>query len=84
MRANKDSSLLLLAVKENILMFDMTSNTLHSRYEGHADTISCLNFATKGTAFVSSAENEGFVNVWKQADSGSTSANPFKMLEIGS
>ena len=84
MRLNKDSSHLLLAVKENVLMYDMESKSLHSKYEGHADTIQCLNFATKGTSFVSSALNEGFVNVWKQTEQGSTSSNPFKMLEVGS
>ena len=77
-------SWILLAIRENILLYSLDSNTLHSRYEGHADIVKCLNFGTQGTNFVSSAENEGFVNVWKQADCDSTSSSPFKMLEVGS
>ena len=77
-------SWILLAIRENILLYSLDSNTLHSRYEGHPDIVKCLNCGTQGTNFVSRAENEGFVNVWKQGDEESTSSSPFKMLEVGS
>ena len=73
----------MLAKRENILLYSLESKELLTRYEGHAESICTLEFAHTGNSFISTAENEGFANVWQTEAQEATVASPFKMLEIG-
>ncbi|GES86925.1 WD repeat-containing protein 43 [Rhizophagus clarus] len=64
----------LLSVGHSIIMLDLQSKQILKTFTGHATRITNIMFSTKDELFITSAEHDRFINIWKCQDNGSLDA----------
>ncbi|PKC07834.1 WD40 repeat-like protein [Rhizophagus irregularis] len=64
----------LLSVGHSIIMWDLQSKEIHKTFTGHATRITNIMFSAKDYLFITSAEHDRFINIWKCQDNGNLDA----------
>lgn len=60
----------LLSVGHSIIMWDLQSKKILKTFTGHATRITNVMFSAKDELFITSAEHDRFINIWKCQDNG--------------
>ncbi|RIA95750.1 WD40-repeat-containing domain protein [Glomus cerebriforme] len=66
----------LLSVGHNMKMWDLRSKQVLKTFTGHATRITNVMFSAKDEIFITSAEHDRFINIWKCQGEDSDNGNP--------